>query len=116
MKKFLLATLLIALVGASLVSTALAADPSATPVEANCPAQYIVRRGDTLASIARRCGLTTYSLKRYNGLTSDLIRVGQRLVTRAPAKAPAAPAIAADPSRSIKVPTAAPRVEPRIRP
>jgi LysM repeat protein len=50
---------------------------------ASCANPYIVRRGDTLAKIARRCGVSVAYLKRLNGLSGDTIRVGQTLVTRA---------------------------------
>ena len=40
---------------------------------------YKVQRGDNLAAIARRFGLTVASLKRINGLNSDLIFPGQDL-------------------------------------
>ncbi len=42
--------------------------------------RYVVSRGDTLFLIARRFGLTVTVLKQANGLTSDLILPGQRLV------------------------------------
>ena len=42
--------------------------------------RYVVSRGDTLFLIARRFGITVAVLKQANGLTSDLIRPGQRLV------------------------------------
>ena len=41
--------------------------------------QHTVRRGDTLTSIARRHGVTISQLRLWNGLTSDLIMVGQKL-------------------------------------
>ena len=40
---------------------------------------YTVQRGDSLSLIAQRFGLNTASLKSFNGLRSDTIRVGQRL-------------------------------------
>lgn len=40
---------------------------------------HVVRRGDTLAGIARRYGVGVAEIKELNGLRSDLIRVGQRL-------------------------------------
>ncbi|MBN1487704.1 MAG: LysM peptidoglycan-binding domain-containing protein [Anaerolineae bacterium] len=40
---------------------------------------YIVQRGDTLFSIARRYGTTVNALKATNGLTSNFIYAGQRL-------------------------------------
>ncbi len=42
--------------------------------------RYTVSRGDTLYAIARRFGTTVEVLKRTNGLGSDLIRPGQRLL------------------------------------
>ncbi|MDC1435642.1 LysM peptidoglycan-binding domain-containing protein [Gammaproteobacteria bacterium] len=48
---------------------------------ATAPSQqlYKVQRGDNLAAIARRFGLTVDGLKRLNGLNSDLIFPGQDL-------------------------------------
>lgn len=82
---------------------------------------YVVQRGDNLYRISLRFGVTVAALKAANGLRSDLIYVGQRLVIpgasgAAPASAPAAssnptatkvPATAAAPT-ATKVPTATP--------
>jgi membrane-bound lytic murein transglycosylase D len=43
---------------------------------------YTVRRGDTLSGIAKRYGTSTANLKRINGLSSDQLRVGQKLRLR----------------------------------
>ncbi|MBX3132539.1 MAG: LysM peptidoglycan-binding domain-containing protein [Gemmatimonadaceae bacterium] len=43
---------------------------------------YTVRAGDTLGAIARRNGTTVAQLKRWNRLSSDIIRPGQRLRVR----------------------------------
>lgn len=51
---------------------------------------YVVQRGDTLFKIARSNGLTVAQLKAYNGLSSDVISVGQRLLIR-PEEVPAQP-------------------------
>lgn len=40
---------------------------------------HVVRRGDTLSGLAARYGTTITSIKRSNGLKSDLIKVGQSL-------------------------------------
>lgn len=40
---------------------------------------HIVQSGDTLTGIARRYGVTTDEIKRWNGLRSNTIRIGQRL-------------------------------------
>lgn len=44
------------------------------------PTVYIVQAGDTLFSIALRYGVTVEAIKSANGLGSDFIYVGQRLV------------------------------------
>jgi murein DD-endopeptidase MepM/ murein hydrolase activator NlpD len=41
--------------------------------------RYTVQSGDTLSAISRRTGASVASIKRTNGLTSDMVRVGQRL-------------------------------------
>ncbi|MEW6757825.1 MAG: LysM peptidoglycan-binding domain-containing protein [Acidobacteriota bacterium] len=41
---------------------------------------YKVRRGDTLAAISRQTGIPVARLKELNGLESDALRAGQRLV------------------------------------
>lgn len=46
------------------------------------PTTHTVRRGEVLGTIAGRYGVTVSRLKALNGLTSDRIRVGQKLVVR----------------------------------
>ncbi len=53
------------------------------------PTVYIVQAGDTLFSIALRYGVTVEAIKSANGLGSDFIYVGQRLVI--PAGQPSTP-------------------------
>jgi LysM repeat protein len=43
-------------------------------------AQYVVRRGDSLWTIARKHGLSVTELKQANKMRSSVIRVGQKLV------------------------------------
>lgn len=52
---------------------------------------YVVRWGDTLFSIAARFGVSVEAIKSANGLSSDIIRVGQQLVIPV-ASAPSTPA------------------------
>lgn len=47
---------------------------------------YIVKRGDTLDKIARRFGISVRELKELNGLRSDRIFIGQRLVVKRESK------------------------------
>lgn len=41
--------------------------------------QYSVQRGDTLSHIARRYGIKVSAIKQANGMSTDVIRVGQKL-------------------------------------
>lgn len=41
--------------------------------------RYTVKKGDTLYSLARKNGTTVSKIKSANGLSSDLIRIGQTL-------------------------------------
>lgn len=70
--------------------------PAPRPGEAgDCDSEavYVVRPGDTLASIARRFGVTVPALKSANGLVGDEVWVGQAL----------RPGCAASPARSTRI-------------
>ena len=64
--------------------------PTSTPTLTPTPAptlpprggerEYTVQSGDSLYAIARRFGVTIEALRKRNGLTSDFLRVGQRLI------------------------------------
>jgi len=43
------------------------------------PTEHVVRRGDTLIEIAQRYGVSVANIKDWNNLTSNTIRIGQRL-------------------------------------
>jgi membrane-bound lytic murein transglycosylase D len=56
-------------------------------VKSNASSQsshYTVRRGDNLAEIAKKHGVSVASLKSWNGLKTSVIHPGQRLAVRAP--------------------------------
>lgn len=72
---------------------------------------YVVQPGDNLTLIARRHNTTVRDLRSINNLSSDTIRVGQRL------KLPAGPEGAgARPEANRPVPEPAPRSAPRAEP
>lgn len=72
----------------------------------NCPNPYVVRRGDTLSAIALRCKVTVANLLRWNNLRTDVIWIGQRLITRLPTYQAPAPT----PSQGrVGIPTPTPR-------
>ncbi len=72
---------------------------------------YIVQDGDTLWRIASIAGKTVDEIKALNGLTSDIISIGRRLII-GQGQASAPPTNTPDPS----APTAAPTVDPALQP
>ena len=58
--------------------------------------EYVVKSGDTLGAIAYGNGINIRQLKELNGLTSDSLRIGQKL--KIPAEKVAAPKTAAKPA------------------
>ena len=86
--------------------------PAASAKKANAKAfaaytgptkEYVVRNGDTLGAIAYGNGINIRQLKALNGLTSDAIRVGQKLkVPAEKAAAPAAPTKAAVETKPVE--------------
>jgi len=59
--------------------------------------EYVVKAGDTLGAIAYGNGINIRQLKELNGLTSDVVRVGQKLKIPADGKPAAKPAAAVAP-------------------
>jgi peptidoglycan endopeptidase LytE len=47
--------------------------------KANAVKIYVVKSGDTLGHIAKRHKVTVTQLKKWNGLKSDFLRIGQKL-------------------------------------
>jgi membrane-bound lytic murein transglycosylase D len=80
-------------------------------------ATYTVRKGDYLNKLAREHNVTVAQLVEWNGLDSEAVVPGQRLVLRAPAESEPAPAEA--PTKQLKAvakaaaPAAAPRAAVR---
>lgn len=74
---------------------------------------YVVQKGDSLSKIAAKAGVRTAELAEINKITNrDSIRVGQRLLLPAHAKAiPAAPAAPSAPSSPESKPSAGPAVD-----
>jgi hypothetical protein len=58
--------------------------PEPTPTPAPTPVTYIVQSGDTLNAIAARFGTTAQAIMDANGLTSEIIQVGQVLIIPIP--------------------------------
>jgi LysM repeat protein len=73
------------------ISVSLAAGPPA-PAAGGCGGVHVVARGDTLYSLARRCGSTVVGIAQASGLADPRrIEVGQRLVIPGEGEAPAPP-------------------------
>ena len=96
-------------VGEQKVPEVAKAAPAAKPAREYKPytgetKEYVVKSGDTLGAIAYGNGITIRQLKELNGLSSNTIRVGQKL------KLPAAKVVADKPAPAVK-PVAAPKPE-----
>ena len=57
----------------------------------NEPIYYVVRRGDAISSIASRFDTTPEYIKKWNNLTSDKVRIGDRLIVKARGPRPKLP-------------------------
>jgi peptidoglycan DL-endopeptidase LytE len=62
--------------------------PSPAPVNPGSETVYTVKSGDTLSYIALKYGVSVQELKKWNGLSSDMIYIGQKVKVNA-SKAPA---------------------------
>jgi murein DD-endopeptidase MepM/ murein hydrolase activator NlpD len=54
--------------------------PSSQSTDATNPGEHVVQKGETLTSIAKSAGVTIADLRKANNLTSDSLKVGQKLV------------------------------------
>ena len=65
-----------------------AATPSKPKPKPQVVTRYTVKRGDTLSGIAKTHGVSVPALRKANGISGDIIRVGQQLrVPRGPGQA-----------------------------
>jgi membrane-bound lytic murein transglycosylase D len=64
--------------------------PSADPAPAPAGKTLIVKKGESLAAVAKRGGISVAELKKINQLKSDRVAPGTRLALNAPAKATSA--------------------------
>ena len=85
--------------------------------------EYVVKSGDTLGAIAYGNGINIRQLKELNGLSSDVLRIGQKLLVPAEGKAaaavkkpvePAAKPAAAKPAAAVKKVEPAPAAAPEV--
>ena len=87
--------------GGNAPASASSSSTSSTTTKAAAPANattYTVKSGDVLGKIAERHGCTVAQIKSWNGLTSNNIKVGQKLIVSAPASKPAQSSQTAQPS------------------
>ena len=73
-----------------------------TAPDDSLPGFYLVRRGDNLAKIAEKRGLTATQLMDWNELSSEKVVPGQKLVLHAPADEDTSVAVA--PARKARTP------------
>ena len=64
------------------------APPAPTPTPSAPASEYIIKSGDTLSKIGLLHSMTVLELKTLNGLKSDLIYVGQKLIVSGAGSAP----------------------------
>jgi LysM repeat protein len=60
----------------------------------NEPIYYVVKRGDAISSIASRFDTTPEYIRKWNNMTGDKVRIGDRLIVKAEGPRPPPPAAA----------------------
>ena len=104
------------IVGMLMISHTITAQASST-LATTCSGTFIAKKGDTLSSIARRCGVTLQALMSFNKIKDvNFIKVGQRL--RIPTKFNSATPTARPVVKATPIPakTEPPPVLPTNRP
>ena len=82
-------------------TTAASSSSSSSSTQSSTPTgTYTVKSGDTLSGIATRHGVTVNQLKQWNGLTSNNIKVGQKLKLNSSSSASSASASASSSASS----------------
>lgn len=72
--------------------------PAAGQAPVAAAGEYVVKSGDTLGKIAHKAGTTVAAIKQANNLSSDSLKIGQKLVIGKGAAAEGAPAVAPAPA------------------
>ena len=70
--------------GAPMATTTTTSTSKSTSSNSSSPKYYTVKAGDTLASIAKKHGVSVANLKKWNNLKSDKIQIKQKLRVSAP--------------------------------
>lgn len=104
------------IIPASTASAAPAAPGALTAMDTGSEKTYVVKSGDTLSKIAKRNGVTLKALRAANNLTTDHIKVGDKLKIPAKIETASAPAPAPDTSAPPALPPAPTPVAPTPTP
>lgn len=83
--------------------------PATEPTVKTSQVEVTVNKGDSLYKIARQNHVTVDAIKKLNGLTSDNLKIGQRLKVEVKGAAPAA-------VPAVSVPTSVATVAPKAKP
>ncbi len=67
--------------------------PTITPQPVSQPFQYVVQKGDTLYSLAKRYGTTVQAIMQMNGMMSPALRAGQTIWIPASGQVPPGPIV-----------------------
>jgi N-acetylmuramoyl-L-alanine amidase len=101
--------------GQRLALPAVVAAKSSARAAMACGNPYVVRGGDSLTSIATRCGTTSANLVHWNHLRRTSVYVGQWLLTRGPSVGAGNDPEAAERHPAV-VASPTPRFEPPVQP
>jgi LysM repeat protein len=97
-------------------ATTPAAAPGAAEMGAGAEQTYAVKSGDSLTKIAKEFATTVKAIRAANSLTTDKIKVGQKLKIPAKASAPAPAPVEPAPPTTAPAPAPAPAAAPSAPP